>query len=256
MKTLLIICITIAVSSSLAFAQNNDATTSQDGDQNMVSVSQVGKGLEASVVQIGNNNQADVDQHGLIHEAMIRQAGDHNQASIDHSQTWTRRFDTEIIQTGSHNQSVSIAHNQGTYNAVARAVSRITQTGDWNEASQLLVVGASGPRIDAVIEQSGDRNYAMQEGLNVRNRVYLTIVQEGSDNQAAQLSGHRNVVAETYQTGDFNEAMTFQEGYVLEAIITQNGSMNDASVSQTGDFHSASVIQTGTGNISSISQSY
>ncbi|NOT41243.1 MAG: hypothetical protein HOP13_12190 [Alphaproteobacteria bacterium] len=78
-------------------ASNNTATTDQQGQANLATVTQFGQNLTATLAQNGTGNTATVRQFGRGNTTAIAQTGDNNAACVIQI---GRNLDTGLTQTG------------------------------------------------------------------------------------------------------------------------------------------------------------
>jgi minor curlin subunit len=244
MKKLSTLLVAFLFTTGMAFAQDNDATTNQDGDN-----------LEATIEQVGGaHNVATQDQFGLNNILGIYQSGNHNVATQTQDSRETGSYDPDneayIDQSGDWNEATQ---NQDT--GSQRNFADIDQSGDWNEATQ----SQYGQGFDAIVDQSGDHNYAIQ--TQDGNAFSAEILQSGSHNWASQTQDGQRNIAEIEQSGDHNEATQEQFGSQSHPLdgelnILQTGNFNVAfqyqDNTETGSF--ATTYQSGSNNFAEQNQ--
>lgn len=219
----------------MAFAQSNEATATQEGNNNEVSISQVGASNVATSTQTGNGSLISIEQIGAENAATASHRGN---GSI------------EQFQDGSDNSAYAFAGDNGTI--------RQLQFGSENTA-------LAGVSRNAVIQNSsvfqyqrGTGNYAeveTRQGNGRNNSIFQA--QAGNDNEAVVLDmGNGNDVRQV-QIGD---------GNVSTAGLTSNPQLGGMNIltRQVGDDNIATVWgsqndyaeikQFGNGNVGFISQ--
>ncbi|MGA9666995.1 MAG: hypothetical protein WBQ69_11180 [Gallionella sp.] len=104
------------------------------------------------------------------------------------------------------------------------------------------------PATEALIDQSGDYNYATidQSGATNGNGNYAEIDQSGSSNQASIVQAG----------GDGNRARIDQPGLLNSVNATQTGSGNILDVVQSGSGNSLNSVQSGSGNSIELAQTW
>lgn len=234
MRKLSILFVAFLFSAGMAFAQSNDASIEQVGNDNDASIEQVGNSNEADIDQSGSSNHALINQFGPINEPSVNQVGADNDASVNIGDNATdiRRSEGDIYQNGDNNTASIEIYQISSYNATARALGDISQVGDNNIAEQDIALGSSGPRTDASIDQQGDDNQAYQTVYNNVNNVDVEILQDGFGNWASQDAENSNITSLIEQFGDDNTAYTTQVGQDHDAVIYQTGNGNYGGIIQ------------------------
>lgn len=276
MKKLATLTLGFFLAAGSAFAQSNDATVDQTGDQNEVSIQQVyqadgsGENNEAITTQTGDFNVvASLKQWGAGNWYEIVQTGDNNLVDRYPNQGSTQGGSYEgyisITQLNDDNK-VWDADQAGSENSIT-----VTQRGGdiVNVEAQISPEGGVGNTI--VIDQYGGGN-AVGEFSSNGSGAY----QEGEGNSMdiTQEGGAKAGIASVYvsgvtkkffrsaieggqgliQLGDDNMLTIEQDGASTVGFVIQKGNLNDASVYQTGDYHSATVSQMGDSNMATITQ--
>ncbi len=277
MKTLLTLTTALLFTTGAAFAQSNDATVDQVGNQNEVTITQVyqaggsGDDNEAFATQTGDNNAATgLNQRGAGNWYEIVQTGDNNLVDRYPNQGSTQggSYDGYIsIKQLNDDNKVWDADQAGSENSLT-----VTQRGGdiVNVEAQISPEGGVGNTI--VIDQFGGGN-AVGEFSSNGSGAY----QEGEENSMdiTQEGGAKAGIASVYvsgatekffrstveggqgliQLGDDNMLNIDQDGASTVGFVIQKGDMNEASVYQTGDYHTATVSQAGNSNEAAITQS-
>lgn len=274
MKKLSAILTVFVLSCGLVFAQSNDATVTQSGDNQDSYVEQLGMTNLSNVTQTSDNTGPQKSE--------VYQDGTNNIATVNQSQTGgggnTPANEAYIEQLGSDNQSTQTeiapgynsgqkvwGYQDGTANILTQSITsghteslKSEQFGTGNEATQT----ASGSHNEGVVYQDGTENIAEQT-LAGSNNGYMGAViridQYGTTNYASQSfegygSSHMNNGV-LYQDGDNNQG--WQDGYGrnLNAQLNQVGDLNWSVQGQDGIGHTSVVDQTGNANVSTVTQS-
>ncbi|HPG40730.1 MAG TPA: hypothetical protein PLP19_16830 [bacterium] len=195
----------------------------------------------ATIDQIGNNNQVMIEQIGFENAvnviqkvsnsvSLIEQNGSRNEAfQLNSSFDVYNAYKQQITQKGYRNEA-SQNHLAGNN----LGMQKITQTGNWNLASQVTTADASS----AIISQAGNYNNAEEKILWPSNRGEATISQDGNHNNSLILIAG-------------NQSRSQED----KATIISNGSYNGSntqpvSILLVGDNHSATIEQGREGMIS------
>jgi len=156
------------------------------------------------------------------------------------------RVVSKVYQTGMGNEAIV----EQTHNGGFKIKAVIDQSGDKNRALQI-----QGPDHDNVlgplrakITQSGNGNTASQIQYKAFNTA--TILQSGNGNNASQLQMRSFNYANIDQSGNGNTADQKQYGLNSKAEINQSGDKNTATQEQHGFFNEAYASQSGNGNTS------
>jgi len=228
MKTFATLSIALLFSAGSAFAQSNDSTVDQIGNDN-----------DATTTQTGSDNVAAVQQGGfgggLVQsnnaEAIIDQAGSMNEAYINQRQGWAGGTAVSlhtIDQDGSDNDALLTTFNGGNSG-------EIVQSGDENYARGRQ----SGSGSVLGITQTGFSNWADVDQLNAPGGD-VSVTQIGDDNSATvgQKGADNTVLIEqgVYGGSTLSSVVFDQdgEGNYLEAKMVRSTS-NEVTGSQTGD---------------------
>ncbi len=228
MKKFITLAISLCFTSSMAFAQSNNATVSQTGDK-----------LDAAVEQTGSSNIASATQTGSLNAAEAAQVGSSNSAAI--------------IQSGQSNIG---GVWQGLEDAAAtNAVANVEQTGTSGEVYVVQGRSANGS-VDgskATVSQAGTDNFVYTiQGASGADNGSETIV-----NQSAETSNGIAYVFQGHGSGNVatgNEATINQiSGVGNNAQISQGAEVwsgsgifaadNDASVKQNGNNNDGKIYQ-------------
>lgn len=253
MKTLLTLTTALLFTAGSAFAQSNDATVDQIGNDNESTIGQTGTLNEAYIQQGGFGGGAVQSNNA---EATIEQAGSMNDATINQRQGFsggTAESIHSIDQDGTSNVATLTTFNGGNFGI-------ITQEGDENEARGRQSVG-SGNMIDAL--QVGSLNWIDVNQLSSTNGS-VTITQNGSENVAAVnqtgsdntvsieqgvFGGAESSIAEFTQLGDGNYFETKQVRSVGNSVTgTQTGDDNYYRASLRGSDNTVTMDMEGDAN--------
>ena len=247
MKNIATLLVALVLSTGMVFAQSNEYTLEQTGNDNNASATQIGLENEAFIQQ-GGFGGGSVQSNNAT--AVIEQVGAHNDARINQRQGWpggTLPSLHTISQEGQRNEAFLETFNgandghimqlgldniaQGRQSSEGGFIS-ISQTGDVNtaDADQLQSSGAS-----AVIVQEGSENIA---------ETY----QRGGDN--AMEIGQYGVsnTARSHQNGAGNLGVIYQEGVNHTGSQWVSGDDNTVIQSQTGERNRQRLEITGSGN--------
>ena len=280
MKNVLTLLAAILFTAGMSFAQNNDATISQVGSENVADVTQTGT-HEATVSQVGDDNTATATQQGSETESSVvqTQTGDENSATalyLGQSGDWSGGSVgvIEQIQTGNNNTAYAVGRESanlrqeqiGNFNNAQigdptgesgspNGIRRVMSVDQYQEGDGNTAYVEPGFRFirDGNINQSqiGDGNLA--EALGLTNAARINQSQLGDDNTSIVTQGSSNFNANTTQEGDWNEAYITTGGHSFNEI-TQIGDHNWGSV-QTSSHSSGVITQNGYDNTATITQS-
>lgn len=254
MKKLTTLSIALLFAAGSAFAQNNEATATQEVDDSEITIDQAGSSNSADALQTlgngnmlinidqqGSENDADVTQQfGQWHEAQIDQAGTGNEVNLTQDNTSTL---ADVSQEGTGNSADIYQRNYrfefGTYSSRVD----VDQIGDNNEA----LVSSDGFGNNVSIEQGSD--------TRASDGQYASVTQNGSDNEATINQFGRGGADHTQiQDGEGNKAIADNQWGSSDGYQEQVGTDNYSLIRQNGS-HDASVVQHGDDNYSWIRQS-
>lgn len=258
MRSVVTLTFALMLSTSIAFAQNNEAEVEQVGSLNSATVTQsssanytgVWQGLEGASAASATATVTQAGESGTVYVVQ----GRHSAGSVDGSQA-------TINQAGVGNLAYSIQGAAGSDNGSTAVIDQEEASGG-NDAYTFQGHGATNVSVDnyaSILQSSGTGNFAQIS-------------------QAAEVYSGSNIYAEgnnarIEQNGDQNEArinqgvavewdVRFDGGTVLNntGLIVQEGSGNDARLNQGIDGASASnsqawIFQYSDGNIATLSQS-
>jgi len=232
MKKLFLIIGVFAMSAGVVFAQGNDASIDQTGDDHSATIEQVGSMNESFVVQTEGTETPD----GTVAVADIYQEGDANYVNL----------------------------NQRAFYGFVNSEALIDQVGDDNTVMGVNEGDAwhqnqTGGLLD--VWMKGDRNTLRSLRAEAqKNKNYLTLDIEGSDNDVAaaqefgdadiDITGDENTVSLWQMAGAnfdetlFNTADVDVVGDVNTINVSQVSTSNNAVVDIMGDNNSATVTQT------------
>lgn len=217
MKNVLTLLIAILFTAGVTFAQSNESTVKQVGDENYATVTQSGDSNEGDVTQYGTNTSL-INQSGVENKATVDMGEDGSPVTNKDTDSW--RYGAFVDQIGEENVAeIKIHSGDGTYQSGGNSNgARIEQNGILNQAFQDIsnsqVKTTNWDRMGAHIKQLGDANFAQQEvfrSFGTHGSGGILIDQIGSDNQARQyVIGGRNNVTEIFQDGYGNVYTGFQ----------------------------------------------
>lgn len=225
MKKLNILIIAFLFSAGMAFAQSNDATIDQIGDDHEATINQAGGQNQAYIEQTADAGREGDD----VGNATVTQQGDENYVDL-RQRSFFGDSEASILQIGNENSVHGTNENNPFYQ---------------NHGLNI---------IDVVMD--GDRNtlYSLRgEAQKNVNTFELDIL--GSDNEVgmAQEGGLGFVDID----GDFNDVTLWQHargGGLETANIDIAGDQNNVDVSQEGGNNTASVNVSGSWNDATITQ--
>ncbi|WP_340104126.1 curlin repeat-containing protein [Rhodohalobacter sp. 8-1] len=206
-------------------------------------------------------NDASIDQVGDDHEATITQAGSMNMAYVEQTADAGREGDdigtATVAQEGSDNYV-----NLFQRNFFGDSEATITQLGDGNSVRGSSLGSAFKQNhglnvIDVMMEGDDNTLYSLVGSAAQKNVNTLLLDILGSDNSVGlfQHFGYGDVDIE----GDLNVVTLSQRGgsnaNAQSAYVDILGSDNMVGITQTGDAHTANVDVTGSYNTSTITQS-
>ena len=227
MKKLTTLLFVLVFASSMAFAQNNDASVDQTGDDH-----------EAEIEQIGSTNTAYVDQTdgggGSSGDAFadISQEGDNNNVNLDQRAFYgfPDESHANITQIGDNNSVEGTSETSAFYQNQPGGVLEVYMEGDYNTLYSLR-----------------------GEAQKNKNEFFLDIVGNENNVGMEQETGSGDVDIE----GDWNTVTLSQLGNNAAyntATVDILGSDNGVSVTQTMDSNTASVNVSGSYNSATITQ--
>ena len=208
MKKLLISLFAIAATFSIS-AQNNTATTSQNGDALLINVD-----------QDGSNQAATVKQSGSMATTTITQSG------IDNPDTPPNNVAT-VTQVGGGSALSTININQ----ELGNNITSITQEGNGSSVNVLQVgndIGSTTNNSATIV------SYGNQNSVNIEQNGFFNkgTVNQNSDNNTAIIDQYISTTPETE-----NNANISQDGHSMgsKAYIYQNGIKHEAKILQSGE---------------------
>lgn len=236
MKKLTTLSIALFIAAGSAFAQSNDAT----------------------VDQVGNNNSATVDQVGDLNITSLTQE---DGATADIDQIDASESFVSLSQIGS--SSATILQNN------KNSVQGFSDTHMTDKEDRLATQSGSGSTMDitqlslfnqAYVDQFGDNNSMsiLQDGGNSN---VARLMQNGDHNtmDVDLIGGTNRVKAEQY--GDDNTAIVSVTGVHNNefnngtSFVYQDGMDNTATITVTGDYNFYDVSQEGNSNTATVTQS-
>jgi len=235
MKNIATLLVAILFTAGMSFAQNNEATVTQNANMSEASVTQEGADNEALVTQ----------QFGQYHEAQVQQIGNSNETSL--IQDNTNNF-ADIKQLGDDNTAKIFQRSRlfvGPGNDAASI--ELTQEGDDNAADirQDAEAGLGGSMTNVLSAlQQGNENYLFVDQNRDLGPGYNSadVKQHGDDNSAS-----------VDQDGESNSVLIEQgvygSSYNSIADFTQIGDGNYFETKQVRSFDNSVVgTQEGDGN--------
>lgn len=277
MKKLLTLSTALLFAAGAAFAQSNDATLNQDGDDNEASIEQLGSGNSAELNQGFDNNGDFQGQSNAIGD--IFQDGDDNSATMNQRAWGNDGNDHEVEQLGDGNSANTDIYNGNNFGYLLQDGSvnsaRMVQSGTSHE-SYIMQTGVENYAQSSSVAGSGNQTAIVQgipEGLGNggpsldgpqplgAQSLFLpfsednaaTLKVEGSDNMAGilQIGLGNNAGSNPQWSGDLGINV---EGNGNLSGIAQLGDMNEANISVMGNANVSGILQLGAENTGSIMQ--
>lgn len=179
MKKLITLLLMLFITTGIAFAQSNEVTLDQDGDNNISTITQVlSWNSDADVKQEGNNNTSTVEQAGLKQSVSLYNVGDENTVS----QTQYGAKNSQRIELwGDDNQYRA---DQIGYSNFIYLNARGTGPGLWGRPSN----GGNNTSNVADIEQAGANNLFTGSVTGSYNMI------------STEQDGHGNQIGGSYST--------------------------------------------------------
>ncbi len=247
----------IVLTSSMAFAQDNTASSTATGSYNSSDIAQDGSNNEATITQNGSSNAAMIEQgiQGITSNndvASINQVGQGNSAVLKSRDGWggsPAAISYTVDQQGNYNSVEATAFNGPATGDISQAGSdnsvKLTQH---TSSDMLTELEQSGIGNSATIKQiSGADNSVLQATVNGDYNT-MDITQSGGAWQKLVLgvSGSSNTVTGTLGAHDADQ-FTSIEGNGNTFEFYQDKS-SDAGISISGDYNDVSLMQNGIGN--------
>jgi len=255
MKKLTTLIAAFLFTAGMAFAQSNEATIDQAGDDH-----------EATIDQMGNMNKAFVDQTdgggGSTGNAKadIKQSGDENFVNLRQVAFFGQLFGdsyANIEQLGNFNRVEGQNAGDAFLQSNVGGILDVTMVGDNNTLYSLRGEAQKNGN-EFYLDISGNGN---DVGL-AQEFAFGDVDITGSDNDVSlfQLAGadwdpalYND--AKVSISGDLNTVDIDQRGLSNYSNVDLMGNSNMSTITQTSNFNSASVKVTGSGNTSVITQS-
>ena len=224
MKRLMMTLFVLVFATGMAFAQNNDATISQVGNDHEADITQAGATNEAYVTQNANGSPDEA-------WAMIVQSGAENLVRLQQTSFYSGS-NADITQIGNRNKVHGVTESDPFLQSNGGGLVDVRMEGDDNVLSSL-------------------RGEAQK---NQNNSFELDIL--GSDNEVGMMQEYG--AAETNIEGDLNNVLVNQKSGGFDfsestvdilgsdnyVNVYQRGALNHSSVDVNGSFNSATVTQT------------
>ena len=204
MKKLTTLLFVLVFASSMAFAQNNNASIDQTNDLNDATVTQTGMQNQTNIVQ--STEASIIGGPDSYTEANVEQTGDQNAVDLDQD-AFYGFSDVTINQEGDENYAGLLTQNGGGH-------ANINMDGNGNWLS-----GLNG------------LSQAVQKNNN--NNFYLDVMGDDNGVQMNQEGAHADVILEG--SGNFVKLRQKNSGYttVHTALINVNGGENNINVDQS-----------------------
>jgi len=226
MKTLLTFITVLLFTVGSAFAQSNDASIDQVGDNHDATITQIGA-MNSAVI----NQSADQGREGSdVATASIEQEGTGNVAGL-RQRAFFGNAQASIVQVGDNNRVEGPNEGSNFFQNHGLNVLDVSMTGNDN-----VLYGLQG------------------EGQKNANSLLVSIYGDSNEVGSFQHYGSANVNID----GDLNEVLLSQRSSLSSTEQTANidliGSDNFVDVFQTGDSHTATIDVMGSNNSATISQ--
>lgn len=257
MKKLTTLLFVLVFAGTTAFAQNNSATSTSNGNYNTSTIEQDGSANTAEVMQSGSSNSAMVDQ-GI--------------------QNITSNNDEAYVTQSGLGNNAELSSRDGYGGSSSAVIYDVNQAGNYNHAR----LRAFNAPATADIDQAGVSNSA-DITQHTSDDMYVELSQSGVGNWADidQVSGADNSVLQASIAGDYNTMDVEQtNGAWQKLVVDVSGSSNtitgtlgahdadqftsiqgngnafdfyqdkssDAGISVSGDYNDIDLMQNGTGN--------
>jgi len=247
MKKLLILLLASLVTAGMAFAQSNESSVEQTGDDNDAYTTQTGASNDATIEQAGDENDGSILQNNADNLGVIWQYGDDNSATvaqdgIEHTAYILQGY----FSTGAANHNVSSLTQEGTDNWAYLYLA----FGDNNEAT---VVQENADNVAYVIQGWGEGDVP-NDVVNY-NSASISQFSSNNDGRIFQYNGDNNTATVTQQNGNSNNGQISQ-GYLwtVHDVDISEANFNIANINQAGDMNNATVMQLGDQNVFDLAQ--
>ena len=257
MKKLTILIFAFVLASSMAFAQDNTASSSSTGSYNSSDIAQDGSNNEATVTQNGSDNMATIMQgiQGITTNndvATINQVGQGNSATLKSRDGWGGSpaiISYNVDQQGNYNTVEATAFNGPASGDIQQAGSdnyaKLVQHTSDDMSTEL---SQSGIGNSATIHQThGANNSVLQAEVNGDyNSMDITQTNGAWQKLVLGVSGSSNTITGTLGAHDADQ-FTSIEGNGNTFDFYQ-GRSSDAGVSISGNYNDVTLMQNGIGN--------
>jgi len=259
MKKLFVVLFAVLFLAGFVWAQGNNATITQNGNNYQATIDQTGSGNDgtidqassgyskASITQVGNNNIGDVYWRNTSGygggEIIIIQEGEQNKAYHKNYSFSPAYQNDRIYQYGDQNYAFQRYRYGTNPSGSAEIYQGLSGTpGDLNEAIQDLQGGGY-----AKVEQYGNNNIARQRTSSGNGYQHTNIKQEGDGNDAD--------VSAAFPYEPFDNTFDFDFDNPTGAIPVsqyQTGGVNVANTNISGDNNHTTQWQEGGGNVANL----
>lgn len=263
MKKLSTLTLGLLFAAGSAFAQSNDASVEQNGDNH-----------DAQVTQSGELNFADVTQSNGYNEVILNQESNASGSS-------SAIIIQDVSATSSSNRGQDVMLDQVGYNeatitqgAAGNKVLNYTEDGAATQTSlgslNTLLINQGGTAWSRVfvdqteggnsadVKQSGGISFVasiLQDSENNTASVTQTGANSDADIQQLGAGSHMATViqGESFSDGT-NTGVIVQDGLSHTVTLTQYGDANLSTITQNGELNVATVMQDGMSNTASATQ--
>lgn len=231
----------------MAFAQSNEATVTQAGDDNSADIEQVGN-LNYTSLSQADGATANIDQVSASESFVsLSQIGASSTTILQNNKNSVQGFsDSHLTDTED-----KLATQSGTGSTMD-----ITQLSTFNQA---YVDQLGDGNIMSILQEGGNSNVArlMQDGNN--NEMDVDLIGGVNRVKAEQYGDGNtaNVSITGVHNNEFNNGSSFvyQDGTDHMSTVTVIGDYNFYDIHQTGSIQTATVTVTGNNNTAAITQS-
>ena len=233
LPTLFILALAVAfiLAASVSGFAEGMGTVNQVGISNHASVYQEVMS-EVIIMQLGNENEVSVEQVGAEHIAGVGQIGDENEMVIQ--------------QLGQRDLVFSLQFGMGNYGNVTQMHSTTLSSSYGNVSNNDTFTYQSGLYNILNLMQIGDDNTASVYQVDNNNETFIIqeqnalasggnaafVVQLGIGSWVASQQLGANEVNRVLQMGDDNSALVSQNGIDDNSVVLQTGNQNSAIINQ------------------------
>ena len=269
MKKASTLFVAMMLSAGMAFAQSNDASITQEGDDHSATIEQIGLDNAAYVDQTDGGSNGDAT-------AEVSQQGDNNSVNLRQRAFYgfPDQSDATITQIGNNNRVQGTSASSAFYQNQPGGILDVYMNGDNNKLYSLRTEAQKNGNEFLLDITGSDNNVGMKQEFSTAD---VDISGDQNDVTLSQLSHGANWDQSLYSsatvslTGDENDVSVDQNGVAHDASVSvgpyasnmnivsidQIGDANDASFSvQMGDANDVDIAQDGSANYSEYSVKY